>query len=112
LSPLYARNGSIHGKDVTAILQSLDDGVPVIILLMLSPSFFAPSAEGIVSLKPGELPEPSQRHAVIAVGYGHQVGGETAILIRNSWGADWGIEGHAWVTESYLAPRLGCSISC
>jgi len=106
LSPLYARNGSIHGKDVPEIHQSLDDGVPVIVLMMLSPSFFAPSAEGIVDLKLGEVPEPSQRHAVVAVGYGHQTGGEPAILIRSSWGSGWGIGGHAWLTESYLAPRI------
>ena len=105
LSPLYARNGSVHGTDIPSILQALDDGVPVIILMTLSPSFFAPGAGGIVDLQPREVPEPSQRHAVIAVGYG-QHGGETAILIRNSWGSDWGDGGHAWLTESYLAPRI------
>jgi hypothetical protein len=34
------------------------------------------------------------------------VDGTPAILIRNSWGPGWGLEGHAWLTERFLAPRL------
>lgn len=108
LSPLYARNGSVHGTDIPPIIQSLDDGVPVIILMTLSRSFFMPGPGGIVDLRPGEVPEPSQRHAVIAVGYG-QRGSETVILIRNSWGSGWGDQGYAWLTESYVAPRIFAS---
>jgi hypothetical protein len=29
-----------------------------------------------------------------------------AILIRNSWGPRWGDGGYAWLTESFLVPRM------
>ena len=49
--------------------------------------------------------EPLQELAVVAVGHG-TVSGQKAFLIRNSWGADWGENGHAWLTEKFLTPRL------
>lgn len=33
-------------------------------------------------------------HAVAVVGYDDRAG---ALLLRNSWGADWGDQGHAWL---------------
>lgn len=108
LRPLFARNGSVQGTDVQFIVESLNNGVPVIMLMMLSPSFFVPDGEGIVDLKAGEIPEPTQRHAVIAVGHGRHAG-STAILVRNSWGSGWGDQGHAWLTERYVAPRIFAS---
>lgn len=41
------------------------------------------------------------RHAVAAVGYRSTP--SRAILIHNSWGADWGAGGYAWVSESNLS---------
>jgi hypothetical protein len=26
--------------------------------------------------------------------------------VRNSWGAKWGKRGHAWLTETFIAPRI------
>ena len=49
--------------------------------------------------------DPNDGHAMVAVGHGHH-NGEALILLRNSWGARWGHEGHAWVREDCLAPRL------
>jgi C1A family cysteine protease len=62
-----------------------------------------PDDVGIVSGVGGD--DPVRRHAVVAVGCG-RARGEDAILIRNSWGASWGLEGHAWLPKSYLAPRI------
>ena len=74
-------------------------------LTMLSRAFFQPRGDGGGDPANDELPEPAQRHAVVAVGHG-TVDGIPAILIRNSWGPGWGLEGHAWLTERFLAPRL------
>ena len=74
-------------------------------LMTLSPSFFSPTVDGVVTPAPGEAPQASLRHAVIGVAWGH-VDGEDAILVRNSWGAGWGVGGHAWLTESFATPRL------
>ena len=105
VGPLYGRNGQRDGTDLSSILAALDRDTPVLMLTMLSRSFFQPRGDGVVDPANDELPEPAQRHAVVAVGHG-TVDGIPAILIRNSWGPGWGLEGHAWLTERFLAPRL------
>ena len=105
VGPLYGRNGQRDGTDLSSILAALDRDTPVLMLTMLSRSFFQPRGDGVVDPANDELPEPAQRHTVVAVGHG-TVDGTPAILIRNSWGPGWGLEGHAWLTERFLAPRL------
>lgn len=100
----FGRTGIADRGDVACVRSMLSLGRPIVVLSTLSRSFFMP-VDGVVSPAPGEQPEPSQRHAVIAVGYG-RVDGEPATLIRNSWGTGWGIEGHAWLTDAFLAPRI------
>lgn len=79
-------------------------------LTTLSPSFYAPTVDGIVDPAHGEAPDLALRHAIIAVGHG-AINGSPAILIRNSWGAAWGINGYAWLTERFLTPRLFATAS-
>ena len=64
-----------------------------------------PTFEGIIQPSAGEVPEPARRHAVVAVGHG-TIQGERTILVRNSWGPGWGVAGHGWLTEGFIAPRL------
>lgn len=63
----------------------------------------------------GEIPFPKRGdkveggHAVVAVGYDDRkkIGKETgAILIRNSWGTEWGDEGYGWLPYSYVLKGL------
>jgi len=69
----------------------------------------------------GRIPFPSPRdkieggHAVVAVGYDDKMkiknryeGEETvgALLIRNSWGQDWGEAGYGWLPYDYLRKGL------
>ena len=105
IGPLYGRNGMRTGYALSPIIAALDQGTPVILLSCLSPSFYMPTAEAVVTPATGELPDPNIRHAVIAVGHGAW-NGEPAVLVRNSWGRSWGEDGYAWLTESFLAPRL------
>lgn len=102
---LYRRNGKTPGLTFDAIADEITSGHPVILLTMLSRSFFRPSSDGIVHPETAENPEPERRHAVIGVGHG-KADGHRAILVRNSWGAGWGVGGYAWLTEAFLKPRL------
>jgi C1A family cysteine protease len=69
----------------------------------------------------GRIPYPSPRekieggHAVVAMGYDdamtirNSTGGEQtkgALLIRNSWGAEWGEQGYGWLPYAYVLKGL------
>jgi len=101
----FRRNGHMAAASIAAVLQSLNLGRPVVLLLHLSASFYRVRPDGIVEPAPGEAPETQRRHAVIALAHG-SVRGETAVLVRNSWGERWAAGGYAWLTERFLAPRL------
>lgn len=105
LGPLFGCVGEKANASLDRIVAALDQGRATIILLTLSQAFFRPSAQAVVDPVAGEMPEPQRRHAVIAVGYG-SVDGKRAILVRNSWGTRWGEGGYAWLTETFLMPRL------
>jgi hypothetical protein len=102
---LHGRAGAMSSNALDQVMATLNEGRPVILLLMLSPSFFLPGADGVIDPAPGETPEPARRHAVIACGHG-TVDSHPALLVRNSWGPRWGIAGYAWLTQSFLTPRL------
>lgn len=105
LGALFGRDGHESLASFGAARAHLASGSPVILLIALSQSFFSPTSAGVVAPLPGEVPQPSLRHAVIGVAAG-DVNGEVAILVRNSWGSGWGVDGHAWLTESFVTPRL------
>ena len=51
-----------------------------------------------------DLPKPSEKqlggHAVMAVGYDEST---KRVLVRNSWGADWGIKGYFTIPYDYIS---------
>ncbi len=101
--PRYRRASARGRTSVVEVLQLLDKGVPVILTMNLSDAFYRPNADGLITST--EPPDPKRRHAVVAVGHGKN-GIRRLVLIRNSWGPLWGIDGHAWLSEDYLTPRL------
>lgn len=104
VSPLYRRNSEAHKETVDRILMELNLGRPIVILMTLSMSFYRP-INGLVNPDSNEAATPSPRHAVIAVGHG-EILGQRVVLVRNSWGAGWGNEGYAWLTEAFLSSRV------
>jgi C1A family cysteine protease len=67
----------------------------------------------------GEIPFPTRYdsirtgHAVMAIGYddGLRIRSERgALLIRSSWGPEWGMEGNGWVPYRYVIDRLAGDI--
>jgi len=107
---LFGRNSVQLSTHVDALVEAMNQGNAVIVLLYLSQSFFMPNAQALVHPTPRESAERSQRHAVIALGHGTS-GAERFILVRNSWGTGWGSDGHAWLSETFLSTRLFAAAS-
>lgn len=101
----FGRDGGAAAIDLTSILVALDQQRPVMLLTKLSRSFYMPDYQGVIDPANDEMPDDTIRHAIVAVGHG-TTNGQTALLVRNSWGESWGINGHAWLTEKFLKPRL------
>jgi hypothetical protein len=103
VATLFRRDGNLMTATLDEIINRVDGGVPVLMSISVSDAFYLPGKDGVIDS--AEKPDPTRRHAVVAVGHGVRAS-ERMILIRNSWGADWGIEGYGWLTETYLTPRL------
>jgi hypothetical protein len=103
--PLFRRGGEQKPTAINEVITMLDSGLPAILLLYLSSSFYYARPDGIVDLAAGEVPIFQRRHAVVAVAHGIRNGGRV-ILIRNSWGDGWAAEGSAVLSEPWLTPRL------
>lgn len=70
------------------------------IVIQMARSVWTPQA-GIIAFDPFVIPD--QYHALVVVGLGiHSGTGEQHMLLRNSWGTSWGIDGHAWMAMSHL----------
>jgi hypothetical protein len=88
----------------SAICATLDLDRSIVVIFQPTERFYFPDRSGFLAPR---TPDPAlpQLHAVVAVGHG-QKGGQRHVLIRNSWSTGWGQDGHAWLTEDYLSPRL------
>jgi C1A family cysteine protease len=59
------------------------------------------------------FPAPNSKlyggHANVAVGYDDNLtinGDQGALLVRNSWGTSWGVDGYAWLSYRYVTEGL------
>jgi C1A family cysteine protease len=91
-----------------AITEALADGLPVVFGIVVYSSFESDEVaqSGIVPMpQPGE--ENLGGHAVLMVGYDLE---KRMVLVRNSWGPDWGIQGYFWLPLDFvLDPKLADS---
>lgn len=88
--------------DVATIRQELESGRPVAIGMPVWGAFRMASSQPLPAPSKSEL--LPTRHAVVVVGHDDHT---KAVLIRNSWGAKWGDNGHMWVSEEILQLALG-----
>jgi hypothetical protein len=102
---VFRRDGEPRPEGLDEIVAQLESGRPSLVLMMISDAFYMPDAEGVICALAGEAPDPKRRHAVVAVGHG-RVDGVNAVLVRNSWGINWGLAGCAWLPEPFIVPRL------
>lgn len=91
------RRSDIECREIVAHALS---GQPVGIVIQLARSVFTPS-NGVIDLDPFVIPD--LYHALLVVGVGvHSSTTDQHLLLRNSWGTAWGINGHAWISVAHL----------
>ncbi|MEP6949875.1 MAG: C1 family peptidase [Ginsengibacter sp.] len=96
----------LNNGNLTQLQSCLSEGFPFVFGFTVYESF-----ETEVVAKTGMLPMPKAKekvlggHAVMAVGYDDS---KQAIIVRNSWGKNWGLKGYfympyGYITSSHLA---------
>jgi hypothetical protein len=101
---LYGIPVHYYPTDIAQIVQTLRSGTPIGLGLELTESFCRP-VNGIITFEADTL--PGERHAVAAVGLGWSQA-DPYFLVRNSWGAGWGVQGNAWLPATYVQSHAIC----
>jgi hypothetical protein len=87
-----------------AIEFHVGGGKPVVLVLNIDDAFWHPVA-GVVA-KPSGLVRGS--HALLALDVDAQ---RPSVLVRNSWGDEWGDGGYAWLSPIYVAAQCTAVIT-
>jgi len=98
---VFCRESRHEELKFMTIEEAIRAGAVPVLGISIPDPFFQPSAPWVID----SLGEVRGLHAVAGVGVGAE-GANKAILIRNSWGGDWGESGHAWLDEKYLNKHL------
>jgi len=81
--------------------QCLAEGYPFVFGFSVYEAF---ESEEVARTGKLNLPKPSEKqlggHAVMAAGYEDSA---KRVLVRNSWGADWGIKGYFTIPYDYVS---------
>jgi C1A family cysteine protease len=99
----YLILGYARINTVDEMRTCLADGFPVIFGFSVYEGF---ESQQVAKTGVVEMPKAGERmlggHAVLAVGYDDKA---KRIIVRNSWGADWGMKGYFTMPYAYLADR-------
>ena len=114
----YFRHDSEDIDDSSIVLKNvkkyLAAGIPSIFGFYIHSSFSKSNIKGGIPL-PCKDEQPKWGQAVVAVGYDDnikiknlQCNKETkgALLFRNSWGTNWGVDGYGWLPYDYVLNKL------
>ena len=87
-------------KSISDIIDSLNDNKPVVIGIIVYPSFDSTDIDIPVVPMPSdeEIATSGGGHAVAVVGYDM---GREQLLIKNSYGTEWGDLGYGWLPFDY-----------
>lgn len=98
---LYRRKSERTDPTVDEIEALLTAGKVPVLGVSLPDGFFSPARPWLIA---GDGPIRGL-HAVAAVGLG-TTGPSKCVLVRNSWGTEWGDNGHAWLDDAFLRRHL------
>jgi len=86
----------------------LSAGFPCMFGFPVYQEFMTPDSQGHVA-----FPSPNSTffggHAIVAAGYDNNItvgADKGALLVRNSWGTSWGLQGYAWLSYRYVTEAL------
>ena len=103
IGTLYRRSSKRGTPAFNRVWDTVEANQPSVIVMTVSTAFYVPSSDGVVDSNEPE--NPTLRHAVVAVATGKRAEAKL-LLVRNSWANSWGLAGHAWLSETYAAPRI------
>lgn len=90
-------------NDVHDLKAALAERLPVIIGMEVYPGFETVGANGRVPM-PKVREKSLGGHAVLAVGYrDYSKPGTGVVIVRNSWGTEWGDKGYCYIPYAYFA---------
>ena len=105
LSNVALQYESLDGTSITNLKKALVSGFPFVFGFTVYESF-----ESQAVATSGVVPMPSKNesclggHAVLCVGYDDS---KNCVLVRNSWGVGWGLQGYFWMPYAYITnPNL------
>jgi C1A family cysteine protease len=92
-------------QDLTTMKETLAQNLPIVVGFTVFESF---ESDAVAKSGVMPMPAPSEQqvggHAVLVVGYDDS---KSVFIMRNSWGADWGISGAFLMPYAYLTnPQL------
>lgn len=88
-------------QTIPAIKSCIASGLPIVFGFTVYESF---ESDEVAKTGILNMPTPGEKvvggHAVVACGYDDA---RQAVLVRNSWAADWGMEGYFWMPYAYIS---------